>query len=206
MNKIYGTEPLFIFDPHDDANRPDPRYHRNALEYLPIYPQFLQNLFVRSFTDGLGNPQHGRVKETQWRAAMIRLRDLILFCADCGEENIFDPESNTQPGNCWSCKKRLRLPYRLQFGSGVVMMLNHDTKLFAHHLDGQQSYDFRRTAAEVSHHPSDPKVWGLKNLTEEKWVATSPEGTMSDVAPGRNVRLAAGTKINFGTIEGEIHL
>ncbi|MCH8046144.1 MAG: protein kinase [Planctomycetes bacterium] len=206
MNKIYGAEPLFIFDPNDDTNRPDPKYHRNALEYWPIYPQSLRNLFVRSFTEGLRDPQHGRVKETEWRAAMIHLRDLILPCANCGEENFFDPDVNYQLGNCWSCKNPLRSPFRLHIGTKTVVVLNHDTKLFAHHLDGQKSYDFSRIAAEVSLHPADPNVWGLKNLTGQKWVVTLPEGTISDVVPGRNVRLAAGTKINFGTIEGEVYL
>ena len=37
----------------DDSNRPDPAYHRNAMEYWPIYPQFLRDLFIRSFTEGL---------------------------------------------------------------------------------------------------------------------------------------------------------
>jgi len=203
MNMIYGSNPLFIFDPANKTNRPDPEVHGNAIAYWPIYPEFLRDLFIHSFTTGLSDPKYGRVKETQWRAAMIRLRDSIVFCKACGMENFFDDDD--ADGSCWSCKSSLQNPFRLQIGPKSLVVLNHDTKLFPHHLDGKQSYDFTSISAEVSLHPKNPDVWGLKNMTKQKWVATSAEGSMHDVEPGRRVRLAAGTKINFKTVEGEIH-
>ena len=41
MTKLYGTEPLFIFDPRDDSNAPVPGIHDNALAFWRIYPQVL---------------------------------------------------------------------------------------------------------------------------------------------------------------------
>jgi hypothetical protein len=49
-------------------------------------------------------------------------------------------------------------------------------------------------------------VWGLKNLSAEKWVITTADGTVKDVEPGLNVPLAIGTRINFGEKEGEIRM
>jgi serine/threonine protein kinase len=34
MNKLYGTNPIFVFDPQNDSNRPVPGYHDNALAGL----------------------------------------------------------------------------------------------------------------------------------------------------------------------------
>ena len=51
-----------------------------------------------------------------------------------------------------------------------------------------------------------PIVWGLKNLSPVKWVMTAPDGTIRDVEPGRSVTLAAGVKVNFGPVEGEIRI
>ena len=51
MTRLYGDEPVFIFDPDDDSNRPVPGYHANAQAYWPIYPKFLQERFIQSFTD-----------------------------------------------------------------------------------------------------------------------------------------------------------
>ena len=50
MTRLYGEEALFIFDPHNPANRPLPGYHDNAITYWQIYPQFLRDLFIKAFT------------------------------------------------------------------------------------------------------------------------------------------------------------
>jgi serine/threonine protein kinase len=207
MTKLYGTEPVFIFDPGDDSNRPVPGYHDNALAFWPIYPQFLRDLFTKAFTEGIRDPRNGRVRESEWRAAMVRLRDSITYCSKCGMENFYDSDrlkaAGGKPGSCWSCKADLVLPPRIRIGKSVVM-LNHDTKLFPHHVDERRSYDFTQPAAEVMRHPANPSIWGLKNLSQDKWVATSAEGNVKDVEPGRSVTIAVGTRVNFGNAEGEI--
>jgi serine/threonine protein kinase len=209
MTKLYGTEPIFIFDPSDASNEPDPSYHKNALVFWKIYPKFLRDLFTKAFTDGIRDPQHGRVRESNWRAAMVRLRDSIFYCASCQAENFYDADalaaSGGTPGMCWSCSKQLVLPPRIRIGRNVVM-LNSDTKLFPHHVDDNMIYNFTQPVAAVAQHPKDPTLWGLKNLSQENWVSTTSEGTIKDVAPGISLSLKVGTKINFGKLEGEIRL
>jgi len=209
MTKLYGTDPLFIFDPDDDSNRPVPGYQDNALAFWPIYPQFLRDLFTQAFTGGLRDPQNDRVRESEWRAAMVRLRDSIVYCAHCGAENFYDAgalkASGGKPGSCWSCRKEIRLPPRMRIEKNIIM-LNHDTRLYPHHIDDQRMYDFAQPVAAMTQHPQDPNVWGLKNVGDEKWVITTAGGTIKDVEPGNSVRLAVGTKVNFGQVEGEIRL
>jgi hypothetical protein len=138
---------------------------------------------------------------------MVRLRDSIIYCAYCGAENFYDPEAlrgGSGPGPCWACQKSVPLPPRIRVGRHVVM-LNHDTRLFPHHVDDQRLYDFSRPVAAVSRHPSDPTIWGLRNESTEKWVISSVDG-IKDVIPGKNVTLAVGTKINFGRGEGEVRV
>ncbi len=208
MNKLYGTEPLFIFDPANDANRPVPGLHDNPLAYWPIYPQFLRDRFTRAFTAGLHDPQ-ARIRESEWRAALVQLRDAILYCGQCGAENFYDGEAlranGGQPGACWSCQRPLTLPFRLRLGREVIM-LNHDTQLYPHHLDPQRLYDLSQPVAVIQQHPQNPNLWGLKNLSAAKWVMTTTDGTIRDVEPGRSVGLAVGVKINFGPVEGEIRI
>ena len=201
MKKLYGTEPLFIFDPADDANAPDPQSHRNALAFWPLYPRFLRDLFTKAFTDGIRDPQHGRVRESNWRSAMVRLRDSIIYCTHCNAENFHDHEADND--RCWSCRRELRLPPRVRIGKNFVM-LNHDTLLFAHHVDEEKKYDFTQPVAAVTKHPIDPEIWGLKNISMQTWSTTNQKGEVKDVSPGRSVTLALGTRINFGHTEGEI--
>lgn len=209
MTKLYGTEPVFIFDPNDDSNRPMPGYHDNAIEFWPIYPQFVRDLFTKAFTDGIRDPKNGRIRESEWRAAMVRLRDSIAYCPHCGSENFYDQDAVQASSRgsipCWSCKRKVRFPARIHIGRNIVM-LNHDTQLFPHHIDDDRIYDFSQPVAAVTQHPTNPSIWGLKNLSNEKWAATTTDGTVKDVEPGRSVTLTVGTKIHFGKVEGEIRI
>ncbi|MBY0527025.1 MAG: hypothetical protein K2R98_26765 [Gemmataceae bacterium] len=203
---LYGAEAVFIFDPKDDSNRPD-RHHAVVNNFWPIYPQFLRDLFIKAFTAGLKDAKHGRVTENEWKTAMTRLRDSIVYCPRCTAENFYDADAIKTSGGkelpCWSCKGAMALPFRIRIAR-TVTMLNHDTKLFPHHIDEQKLFDFSKPAAEVSRHPKDPSQWGLKNLTGEKWTMTVMDGAMKDIEPGRSVPLAPGVKINFGKTVGEI--
>jgi DNA-binding helix-hairpin-helix protein with protein kinase domain len=207
MRRLYGDEPLFIFDPADESNAPDPRYHKNALAFWAIYPKSLRDLFTRAFTEGIRDPLHGRVRESHWRAELARLRDTILYCANCRAENFYDAtdpaSAPSKAGACWSCRAPLRLPPRLHIGRHVVM-LNQDAQLFPHHVDAERAYDFTRPVAAVARHPTNPSIWGLRNLMGEKWAATSVGGVVRDVEPGRSLTLNVGTRIHFGRTEGEI--
>lgn len=207
MTKIYGMEPIFIFDPKDTSNRPEKGYQDNALLFWPIYPQFLRALFTRAFTDGLRDPINGRVRENEWRTALIRLRDSIFYCQHCQAENFYDVDflatSGGKPAPCWNCKKDVVLPFRIRIGSNVVM-LNKDTRLYPHHTDSRKKYVFEPPMAEVTRHPTDPNIWGLKNLSNEKWVLTKPDKSLQDVDKGRNAPLIVEARINFGNIEGEV--
>ncbi len=51
--RLFGADPLFVFDPDDDSNRPVPGVHDAVLANWPIYPLRLRRLFERSFTRGL---------------------------------------------------------------------------------------------------------------------------------------------------------
>jgi DNA-binding helix-hairpin-helix protein with protein kinase domain len=202
MTKLYGLEPVFIFDPSDRSNEAVPGYHDNAVAIWPIYPKFLRDLFTKAFTQGISNPAHGRVREGEWRAAMVRLRDSIVYCRECGAENFYDREA-VRSGICWSCQKRFPIPFRIRVGRHIVV-LNHDTRLFPHHVDEQRPYDFSAPVAEVNQHPEQPGRWGLRNLSNQSWfLQPAADPSPTEVAPNRTAAIANGARINFGTAEGE---
>lgn len=63
----------------------------------------------------------------------------------------------------------------------------------------------RGLVGEVSVHPRNPGVIGLKNLGTATWYARLRDGSVQPVEPQRNVRLAAGITIDFGGgIQGAI--
>jgi eukaryotic-like serine/threonine-protein kinase len=207
MRHLYGDEPVFIWDPNDDSNRPVPGVHDNAIAYWPIYPKFLRDLFTKAFTDGILDPLNGRVRETVWRSKMVKLRDSIIYCSSvsCGAENFYDADALKagKTPRCWACNSEIRLPFRMRIGDSIVM-LNRDTQLYPHHIDDGKKYDFSHPVAKVVQHPKDPNIWGLQNLSDKKWSITKPNGDLLEVEVGQRISLATGLRIYFGTTQGEI--
>ncbi|CUR54406.1 putative Serine/threonine protein kinase [metagenome] len=195
--ELFGLHPVFVFDPIDESNRPDPTVHRAVLDYWALYPSYLREDFVRAFTAGLHDPSQ-RVREGLWRAHLSRLLDSIVVCP-CGRENLTEDGIPMAP--CWSCDQELAPPVRLRFGSRVVA-LNADTRVTRHHL--MRNYAYGVIVAQVVMHPTRPDVWGLQNLTAESWHAIGPDGVSREVPPQRSVGLVPGTEIDFGTITAVI--
>lgn len=209
MTKLYGDNPVFIFDPADTSNRPVPGAHDNALVFWDLYPQFLRDRFTEAFTKGIRDSKNGRIRESVWTQSMMRLWESIILCGHCGAENFYDAERLAAQGNasngCWSCQRPLSLPFRIRLEDKSVVMLNHDSVLLPHHVNPSMPMKMGAPpAAQVTKHPSDPNIWGLRNCTQQKWVWALPDGTIRDVPPGKSVTLASGNKIHFGPTTGEI--
>jgi serine/threonine protein kinase len=212
LEQLFGWIATFIFDPNDQSNQPVPGSHDNAIIFWSLYPQFLRDRFTQAFTEGIQDPEHGRVGETMWKKTMVRLRDSVQLCPTCGAENCYDeppgPAEHVgwrtlDPSTpCWRCSTVLPPPYRLYIDRQFVV-LNRDTQLFPHHVE-RRSYDFGHPLATVNPHPQDPTVWGLRNESSVNWTAFDREGVRHHVTPGRSIRLDDGVRIQFGRVEGRI--
>jgi eukaryotic-like serine/threonine-protein kinase len=211
MTRLYGHEALFIFDPADASNRPVPGEQDNPLAFWPLYPQGVRDLFTRAFTSGIHDPHHGRVRESEWCRVLLQLRDSILYCTHCGAENFYDAAAlrvGYRP-LCWACDGEIALPPRLRLqhgGERQIILLNHDTRLYPHHLEPNRPFDLSEPLATVVQHPTQPSIWGLQNHSATKWVITTADGAVRDVPPGRSVTLTSGTHVHFGATEAEMRV
>lgn len=202
LEKLYGFDPLYIFDPSDPSNAPVGGIHDNPIAFRDLYPAAIRDYFERSFTEGLLYPTK-RVRESEWRKVFSRARDSILYCSGCQAENFYDAELLRSVGvqKCWACRSVLTLPPRIRIGDDVVL-LNRDTRLYNYHV-GQSGAD-EEAIAEVIQNPHHAGLFGLKNLSTEAWTITKPDGSIVDVLPGRAAPIVQGNKINFGPATGEI--
>ncbi len=209
MRALYGTDAVFIFDPDDDSNRPVEGAQQNALDLWPLYPRALRDLFVQVFTAGIRDPREGRVRESQWRQAMVRLRDSVVVCDACGgdAESFYDPEEPWGHRSCWRCGNLLPPALYLAEvtpGRQSRVVVSPGAAVFPHHLDGSRLYDFSTRIGEVVRHPSDPAAVGLRNGSGQRWRAGRPGGSTREVDPGKSVRLSAGTVIEIGPARLEV--
>lgn len=210
--ELFGKEPIFIFDPTDKSNEAqsstdDPSGEAGAMPivYWGIYPDSFRATFTKAFTTGLKDPD-ARVQGLEWLNSLAQLHDATFRC-QCGTPNYYD-KAKVNPdasyfGKCWSCACVLKLPFRIRLGRSIVM-LNADSKLYAHHMQDGREFNFEEAIGQVVQHPTNPNIWGLKNLTNKKWVTTLSDGVIRDVENGKSAPLGAGVKINFGSIDGEI--
>ena len=83
--KHYGQNAVFVFDPQDSSNRPVRGIHDNVIKFWRIYPDYIKDAFIRSFTAGILEPNK-RIIENEWQKLFIRLRAEIIQCG-CGRTN-----------------------------------------------------------------------------------------------------------------------
>ncbi len=188
--RLYGEDPVFIFDPVDVRNRPDPIEHAAALITWPIYPRPLQALFEQTFCRGMTQPSR-RTLTGQWKQELARTLDQRSLCPACGQENFQAPGA---PALCWSCGSPLPQPITLALPRGPLLAAP-DNELHPHHFDALVGEDLRRPLARVVAHPREPRRLGLCNLSAAAWSAEAADGRSWPVGPGESCSLAALTRI-----------
>ncbi len=208
--RLYGKDPLFVFDPQNDSNRPDPVEQSTVLLTWAATPKNLRELFVHDFTVGLRDAS-ARVRESQWRDALRAAIDAVIDCAACGRQNATDPTEHT-PGVCWSCQSTLVLPPRLIVTtppprSERHIRLRRAARLHEHHLDPEpvrHDYSDATLVAELVENPSRPGKFGLLNRSGATWTGIRSDGTGQQIAPGQTVPLRAGLELELGGAQAAV--
>lgn len=201
MNRLYGTNPVFVFDPDNKTNRPVKGYQDNVLIYWELYPQDFKDLFVQSFTEGLHSPNR-RVTEKKWLEALANLMSGIRQCPNCGAEVFYDDMKASAGVDhvCWNCGGVVKMPASLVVEKNRVLLLK-DARLYAHHIHGD--YDMSTVVGTVVQNPNNPSLWGIRNESDENWTYIRADGMQIPVARGRSAAIAKDAKIDFGQMTGE---
>ena len=189
--KLYGEEALFIFDPNDPSNRPDPIEHSAALVTWPIYPTGVQKLFLKSFGAGLHHPEQ-RTLTGQWKEAFSQCLDQRQICTQCNQETFSESESH---GMCWNCKAPLPPQLLLELPNALVRA-TEGNELHPHHFNPLVGQAIDTPLARLIAHPAEQNLLGLKNLTCEPWQGLTTGGQNLEVNPGKTCNLAAIQQIN----------
>ena len=85
-----------------------------------------------------------------------------------------------------------------------MIVLNYDTRIYIHHVDLSFGYDFTRIVAQITKHPNNDNLWGLKNFSEIIWKVKKTNSDDIEVFPNQSLLLAPDTTIDFGKTKGTI--
>jgi len=194
--KIYGEEPLFIFDREDDSNAPVPGINNNVIKRWPLYPSYIREKFTEAFSRSALTDPSKRVIEKDWLKVFIRLRTEIYKCKNCGEIIFADPV-NTAP--CPFCAYEHHFDHYLVLPK-LNVALHERAKLFECHIDAY-SDDFSTVVAEIVQNENGSE---LKNCSKKTWLMISADGKQTSKASGKSVPLEAGSQIIFGNTKGDV--
>ena len=202
--KVYGEDPVFVFDPENAKNRlpPDPDY-AIARERWGYCPEELREAFVRAFTAGLRDPAR-RVTEGEWQGLFSALKDRIVPCPACRAAGFFLLTGGASPA-CWHCGAALPPPplIRIRRPAGEVLIaLAPGTTIRRRHVSlAPGNDDGSAIVGTVVPHPAIPGAAGIRNQSAGTWRAVFPGGETTNVPPGRAVPLAPGTLITIDGVE-----
>lgn len=185
---LFGDSPVFIFDPDDRSNAPDPDEHPGVAANWQLHPAGIRHLFVEAFCDGLRRPSR-RVRESVWRGELARALDMTATCPTCGSENFYDGP----PCHCWSCQSVITSPPVLRLPR-ATLVLSDNACVYRHHL--ARDFDVSEVVGRVVRHPRTAR-WGLRNESTTTW-AVRLEDRLDEVPPGRTAALVEGATLDLG--------
>ena len=193
--RIYGENPVFIYDPNDASNRPVQGIHRGAISRWPFLPDYLKEAFVKAFSKELMKDPQIRIIEQDWLRLFIRMRSEVYKCPSCTEVYFADA---VNPNPCPNCKKINAFPIYIKTQRYNVPV-HQKTKLYSCHTE-KGSDDYEALKGEVSANGGE---YMLKNVSKDTWYVTDA-GAQTPVAAGSSFKLKKGTTVNFGVVNVDV--
>ena len=199
--ELYGTKPVFIYDPDDASNRPVQGVHTNVINLWPRFPKFFRNVFIDSFATGMKDPQK-RLIENDWQKILVRLRDeWMIICPSCKRAIILADQVTGKPMACKGCNSSFSYPKILTVNNCSVPLFP-EKNLYACHTSA--SDDYSTITAEVVMNKNNPALWGIKNLSGDTWKLKTPDGTEKEIPPQGVIPIGTGISIEFNGTSGAV--
>jgi len=186
--KLFGKDPVFIYDPNDKSNRPEPGIHNNSIKRWKLYPPYLRDIFEKAFSQEALHDQSKRVLEIEWLRLFIRMRAEVFKCL-CGEVYFADAVNTTA---CPSCAKSNTFSMYIRTQRYNVP-LHQRTRLYVCHTE-PDSDDYLTLTADID---KNSPANTIKNVSSKAWIS-SYNGKQMTIASGSSLTLKKGMEINFG--------
>ncbi|WP_455543768.1 protein kinase [Intestinibacter sp.] len=190
--KHYGKEAVFVYDPNDKSNRPVMGVHDNVINLWRVYPDYIKDAFIKSFTAGIENPNN-RIIENEWQKLFVRLRSNIIPC-DCGRvrfSNAYGYKDGVYV--CPNCSSKF---LSIQFNNASIPAFSGQ-KLYKCFTE-KTNNDFNTVTAVIVENKNHKGVMGIKNNTGDTWTCTLPNGDVKKLEAGKARAIGRGMTIDFG--------
>jgi serine/threonine protein kinase len=188
QEKLYGSEPLFIMDPFDKSNGPNPAVHANSLKVWPCLPDYVQKIFLTSFGQkALLSKPSSRPTEIDWLNVLTRFYSEIVECPRCGNE-IFTQQG--EPCKCDECGHKVSIPFKLELSEYSIPAVA-GSRIYRCQLGVCDEKDALSPIAQVVS-KKDSNMLGVRNKSSKRWDAITSKGESRKVAVDEVIPLKDG--------------
>ena len=188
--RLYGSEALFICDPHDTSNAPVKHIHPNVVARWGYMPDYIKDAFLKAFSQQAIREPGRRLRELDWLKVLVRFRSDIVRCS-CGCEVFIKNASTTK---CDGCGKPMVVNHVIKLQDYSITAAR-DSRIYRCQLGSCNADDALNPVALVVAKTDDPSILGLKNMTTNILAARTPSGAVRQVHPQEVVPLKAGIVI-----------
>ena len=188
----YGKDPVFVYDPNNDSNRPVAGVHNNVIALWNIYPDFIKEAFTLSFTYGIREP-NARIIEKHWVHMLIQLKLDIIHCG-CGR-TAFSSTFEKKGEHALVCQNCGEVTYILSV-KDYELPLNEGARLYRC-LTERNNDDFETVTGVVIENRVKRGLFGIRNQSRKVWKAVFPDQSVREVGPGKTVPVWKELSIEF---------
>jgi len=203
--KHYAKEPLFVHHPTDHRNNAEQSsvLALSLKRWQATCPTRLKELFTRTFTDGVKDPNK-RPRLREWQACFMEIEANAMSCPSCSAVNIVEDKPAAEQ-TCFHCQNPLPVYLMLKINQGrSYLAVQVDAELRQHHCDTSSTGDKALTVlGRIESHPKQQGAFILRNQTNESWFYEH-EGQAFRIEPTQARPLGLGGKIKIGTSEVDI--
>ena len=190
QEKLYGSDPIFIMDPDNTVNGPDPVIHRNVLTVWPCLPGFIRDIFLRCFSaDALKTPAR-RPAEVEWIRELVRFYSCIVPCS-CGADIFL---TGLTDNRCDVCGREIPVDYALDLGTSIIPAVR-GARICKCQVTTADADDALTAVAQIVPMKGDPRALGFQNLSGRPLNAVTSLGQAVRVPDKAVVPLKKGIQI-----------
>lgn len=195
--EIYGTNPIFVFDPDNKTNRPVQGVADHSIRIWNRTPQYVRDAFIRSFSKSVMTYDEdtrqypaNRLTEKEWIDILTHFRNAIIPCPnpDCPREEFF-----TGKRKCSKCGTLLPFTSGIQLARYKVPVCP-GTQIYRIQLGPCADAQALDAVAAVI---SNGDQLDLQNISQEVWQCRTSNGTNRELPPGGTLPAKAGIQVNL---------
>ncbi len=186
--KLYGSDPLFIYDPNNNDNAPAKGIHTGVIERWSYMPQYLKDEFLKAFSQQALTEPGRRLRELEWLKVLVRFRSDIVKCS-CGNEVFIQNAATTK---CDACGKPVVVNNTIKFADYAITAAK-GSRVYRCQLGTCNPEDALTPIARVV--AKADGTLGIQNMTSNILNATTPSGKQKQVQPQDVVPFKPGIKI-----------